>query len=132
MDKVAREVAEADFERFCEMLAAFSDAAELKDEEDKKSFLENKNRFVAAVMSGSLVVADDGSATYTPSNGSSDLTFREPNAGQLLAVDRHKQGHGIAKQIALIASLSGKTEAEIGKLPMRDIRVLNAVTAGFF
>lgn len=132
MDKVAREVAEADFERFCENLAAYSDAPDLKDEEDRKSFVENKNRFVAAVMNGSLVVADDGNATYTPSIGGAPLTFREPTAAQLLAVDRHKQSHGMAKQIAMIASFSGKTEQEIGKLPMRDIRVLNAVTNGFF
>ncbi len=131
MDKVAREVAEADFERFCEMLAAYSDAPDLKDEEDKKSFTENRNRFVGAVMNGSLVVDDNGCATYTASNGT-QLRFAEPTASQLLAVDRHKQGHGIAKQIAMIASFSGKTEAEVGKLPMRDMRILNAVTAGFF
>ena len=132
MDKVAREVAEADFERFCEMLAAYSEAPDLKDEEDRKSFNENKGRFIKAVMSGSLVVADDGTATYTPSIGGAPFVFREPTAAMVTAIDRHKMSHSVTKQLAMIASFAGRPEGEIGKLPVRDMRVLNSIVNGFF
>lgn len=130
--KVAREVALQDFERFCHMMAAYSDAESLKAEEDIKSFEENRDRFVGAIQAGSLVVESDGTVTYTPSNGGSDLKFSEPLAYHLLAVDRYKKDQNMHKSIALIAALTGKTESEIGKLPQRDMRVLNAIVAGFF
>jgi hypothetical protein len=131
MEKVSREVAESEFGRFCSMLEAYSDADSLNSDDDRQEFNDNRERFVSAVMRGSLVVDESGEVTYTAKNGL-ELHFSEPTAGQIVAVDRHKKDHNAAKQIALIAALSGKTEREIGQLVQRDMRVLNAIVAGFF
>lgn len=130
--KVAREVAEAEFERFCEMMAAYADAKNLKNEEDVKSFNEQRERFIGAVMNGSLVVEDDGTAVYTPHSGGAPMRFGEPTAANLIVADRFKRDANMQKQIALLASMSGRTEKEIGALSARDMRVCGALTAGFF
>ena len=133
--KVAREVAEADFERFCEMLDAYSSADDLLNEEDVKSFEDNKGKFVRAVMNGSLVVEEDGTPVYMPRMGdwSTPLRFTEPDAGMIsVSVDLGKEREKMRKQIALIAAMTKRTPQEIGRLKQRDFKICNMIVGGFF
>ena len=78
-DKIAKEVAEQDFNRFVEAMALEVDPTNM-DEDDHKGFTQQKDRIIRAIMSGSLVVNDNGEPVFTPqrTNDADAITFHEP------------------------------------------------------
>lgn len=130
--KVATEVAEAEFARWAEGADLNFDPKGW-DAEDKKSFTDSKNKLVRAIELGHLVVDDKGRFVYTPqaSDERDPIVFSEPDGGALMSMDQKKKGHDMAKMFALIASITGETEVRFAKMKSRDLKVCQAITALF-
>jgi hypothetical protein len=123
--KMSREVAEADLERFlAEMdLTERTDPSRL-DADDQKKLRDVKENVVLAIMSGRLVISEDGCPVYTPSKGDQKpIKFSEPSGGDLMAMDKYKQTQTIAKQNALLGAISGEGPQRFANMKQRDLNV---------
>jgi hypothetical protein len=129
---VAREVAEAEFDRFT--LAMDLDLDEsLMDVEDLTAFNKQKGRILSAIEGGHLVFNDDGEAVFTPSHKRSrnkdPLTFQERSGASLMAMDGKKKNHDVAKTYAVLADMCGVPPAVFAGLVGSDIKVCEALFA---
>lgn len=131
-DKIAREVAEAEFDRFVEVMDIAASTADM-DAEDKKGFLEQKDRIVKAVMSGALIVNDNGEPVYTPARtkDADALTFHEPTGASLMAMDRKKKTEDVGKLYATMGDMTKTHANTFSKMKMPDLKVCMAITTLF-
>lgn len=129
---VAKEVAEAEFERFADIMDLDIDPAGM-DEEDKTGLEQNKKRIISAIQKGALVVNDKGEPVFTPqrTQGLEDITFHEPTGASLMAMDRKKKNHDISKMFATMADMTGGHSNSFSKMKMSDLKVCLAVTTLF-
>lgn len=130
--KVAREVADAEFERLCETHRIETDTSELTEEE-KKDWLELRGAIVKDIMTGSLVVAEDGAPSYSASGGATvtQFTFHAPTGATLLALETYAGGKNIANFMAAMADMARVERGEFAKLPMRDVNALMRIAKLF-
>lgn len=131
-DKVAKEVAEEEFNRFVERMDLDVDPADM-DEDDRKGFVQQKDRVIAAIQSGALVISDKGEPTYTPqrTNDAEPITFYEPTGASLMAMDRKKKTEDIGKLYAAMGDMT-KTHANVfSRMKMADLKVCMAITTLF-
>lgn len=129
---VAREVAEAEFDRFVEAMDIEASTADM-DAEDKKGFNEQKDRIVKAVMSGALIINDNGEPVYTPARtkDADALTFHEPTGASLMAMDRKKKTEDVGKLYATMGDMTKTHANTFSKMKMPDLKVCMAVTTLF-
>lgn len=130
-DQVSKEVAEAEFERFCDEMGLDVDTS-VMDDDDKKGIAVARGRFVKAVRAGRLSVDDEGVPTFIVKGADGDdpieVTFPEPRGAALLASDRGKKGHDVAKMFLLMAQLTGKEAKFFSDMRQRDLSVCMAIT----
>lgn len=126
--KVATEVAEHEFVRFCEAMDL--DTEPKGDDEDLRSYNETKRRIVDAICEGRLVVDEDGQPVFTPSDGGS-ITFYEPEGSSLLAMDQKKSGHNVGKSFAVLAAMTKQPAMRFSKMKNRDLKICQAVMVLF-
>lgn len=107
-NKIAKEVAEQEFERFVESMDLDVDTSGM-DAEDLTAFTKQKGRIVKQIERGALVVNDNGEAVYTPQNPRSKhqepITFHERTGASLMAMDGKKKGHDVAKTYAVLGDM---------------------------
>lgn len=129
---IAREVAEAEFDRFVEVMDIEANTTGM-DEEDKKGFLEQKDRIVKAVMSGALIVNDAGEPVYTPARtkDADSLTFHEPTGASLMAMDRKKKTEDVGKMYATMGDMTKTHANTFSKMKMPDLKICMAITTLF-
>lgn len=129
-EKVGLEVAEAEFERFCEEMGLEFNVDKM-DAEDKTAFTKNRDRIVRAIRYGHLVVNDDGEPTYTPwrakSTYQTPITFGERTGATLLVTDQKKKGRDAAKTYAILGDLTGLPDTTFSKLAGEDIKVCESL-----
>ena len=103
------------------------------DQEDKDAFTKQKNRIIDAMVSGHLVINDDGEAVYTPfrpaSGHKEPITFHERTGASVLAMDGKKKGHEMAKTYAIMAEMCKVHPSTFAKLTGPDIKTCEAVYA---
>ncbi len=131
-DKIAKEVVEQEFNRFVESMDLDVDPADM-DEDDRKGFTQQKDRVMAAIQSGSLVIKDNGEPVFTPqrTNGADAITFHEPTGASLMAMDRKKKTEDIGKLYAAMGDIT-RTHANVfSKMKMADLKVCMAITTLF-
>lgn len=130
--KIAKEVAEQEFSRFVEFMGLDADLAHM-DEDDRKSFTQQKDRVVAAIQSGALVISDKGEPTFTPqrSNDTDAITFYEPTGASLIAMDRKKKTEDIGKLYAAMGDMTKTHTKVFSKMKMADLKVCMAITTLF-
>ncbi len=131
-DKIAKEVAEQEFNRFVESMDLDVDPADM-DEDDRKGFTQQKDRVIAAIQSGALVIKDSGEPVFTPqrTNDADAITFHEPTGASLMAMDRKKKTEDIGKLYAAMGDIT-KTHANVfSKMKMADLKVCMAITTLF-
>lgn len=131
-DKIAKEMAEQEFDRFAEAMDLNVDTTKM-DLEDKQGFTEQHGRLINAIQKGSLVINDNGEPVFTPqrTQGTDPITFYEPTGASLMAMDRKKQTEDIAKMFAAMGDIT-KTHANIfSKMRMSDLKVCMAITMFF-
>lgn len=131
-EKVVREVAEQEFERFADAMDLDIDTAEL-DAEDQAAFNKQRSRIVRAVQRGSLVFNENGEAVYTPSNPGSKhqdpITFHERTGASLMAMDGKKKNHDVAKTYAVMADMCKVHPSTFAGLKGSDVKVCEALFA---
>lgn len=129
-EKVGLEVAEAEFERFCEEMALEFDLDKM-DAEDRAAFTKNRDRIVRAIRYGDLVINDEGEPVYTPWRAKSGykepITLHERTGATLLVTDQKKKGNDAAKTYAMLGDLAGLPPATFSKLAGEDIKVCEAL-----
>lgn len=124
-EKVAKEVAEAEFDRFIDAMDLDTDKARM-DPDDVKSFEDVKGKFVRAMMRGQLVVDDKGQPVVTTHDGTR-LTFYEPTGASFAAMDSRKKGQDVGKMLAMMADMCRVAPAVFSKLPNRDFKICQAL-----
>jgi len=132
MTKIAKEVAEAEFDRFTSAMDIDAEVANM-DAEDKKGFNEQKDRIVKAVMSGALTVNDNGEPVFTPQRikDADALTFHEPTGASLMAMDRKKKTEDVGKLYATMGDMTKTHANTFSKMKMPDLKVCMAITTLF-
>lgn len=128
--KVATEVAEADFNRFTEAMD-FNLDPKGWDDEDKKSFNDNKAIIIRAVEQGRLVFNENGEPVFSPSDGGDSFKFREPRGSDFTATDLKKQGHLIAKTNLMLARMTKQPLERFENMVNRDYKVCGAIISLF-
>lgn len=121
---VAREVAEAEFDRMCAAYRVSLDANEASDEE-LAEWREMRAPIVRDIMRGLIIVGPDGNPTYTPPGSATSFTFHPPTGATLMALETYPGGKNIANMIAAMADMTRTDRGEFGKLPLPDVRVAN-------
>lgn len=122
---LSREVAEGELERFLvEMdLVGRTDPSRL-DADDQKKLREVKENLVGALMSGHLKIDEDGCPVVTPRKGDTKpIKFSEPSGADLMAMDKFKQTQNVAKQNAILGSMSGEGAQRFANMKQRDLTV---------
>jgi len=132
--KVATEVCEADFKRFCNTMDIDVDPKG-QDDDDKKSLNDCKRTMMRAMERGFLVVSDEGEPVYTPQGGDpefrSAITFHEPKGEAWMARDGIKDTHDTKKMYSTMANMTGLSVARFNRMAGRDLKVCVAVTLLF-
>ncbi len=131
-NKVVREVAEHEFDRFVECMDLDVDTAGM-DSEDLTAFTKQKNRIIRQIERGALVINDEGEAVYTPQNKGSKhtdaITFHERTGASLMAMDGKKKGHDVAKTYAVLADMCKVHPSVFAGLKGTDVKVCEALFA---
>lgn len=122
--KISREIAEQDFDRFCEKNRIDNDVDDFS-EEDQKAFDEHKKRIVKAIMKGEMVINDASEAEFC------GVKFKTPKGRVLLAMDRSKKGQDMKAQFEVMADICEVPAATFSKMDSVDVKVCMAVTALF-
>lgn len=129
---VAKEVAEAEFDRFVESMDLDLDETSM-DAEDSTAFNKQKSRIIRAMQAGALVVNSDGEAAYVPQHPRSKykelITFRERTGASLIATDGKKKNQDAAKTYAIMADITGLHPGVFAGLVGSDIKVCEAIYA---
>lgn len=129
---VAREVAEMQFDKFCDDMAIDTNVEKMK-EADADGFNENKEIIIAAMMSGAIILNDDSEPVFTPTRKGfpNPLTFREPSGADLMAMDRKKSGEDVGKMFALMDSITKSVPGTCSKLKGPDLKTAQAIMVLF-
>ncbi len=130
--KVAKEVAEQEFEKFVEAMDLDVDTTDM-DAEDLTAFNKQKNRIVRAIMKGSLTFNENGEAVYTIVNKRSKhtdaITFRERSGASLMAMDSKKKGQDVRKTYAVLADMCNVHPSVFAGLVGIDVKICEALFA---
>lgn len=131
-EKVCLEVAEAEFQRFVELMDLDCDEKSM-GEEDKAGFSEQKEKLIKAIRKGSLVVNENGEPIFTPqrTNDAKPITFYEPTGASLMAMDRKKKSEDVAKLYATMADMTRTDAKTFAKMKNADLKVCMAITTLF-
>lgn len=131
-EKIALEVAEKDFDRFVELMDLDLDTSDM-DEDDRKGFDKQRKSLIDAIMSGSLVVNDNGEPVYTPqrSKNTDPITFSEPTGAALMAMDRKKKSEDVGKLYASMGNIAGIHQNIFSQMKMSDLKICMAITTLF-
>ena len=132
IDKVAREVAEAEFSRFVELMDLDISSDDL-DEEDKAEVKQQREKILDAIIKGNLTINDVGEPTFTPARtkGAEAITFYEPTGASLMAMDRKKKAEDIGKLYAAMGDITKTHAGLFSKMKMQDLKVCMAITTLF-
>lgn len=129
-DKIAAEMAEAEFERFVDEMDIDANTAAM-DEEDRTQFQKQKSRMVRAIQKGALIITEDGEAIYTPQRSGEiePIHFRERTGATAIAADGVKKGRDASKAYHMMADMAGIEPRTFSKLRGVDIKVCEAIFA---
>jgi hypothetical protein len=129
MNKVSKDVAQQEFERWAEEFEIDITTNDL-DGEELKAFEAFKNKFIKRVESGALTVDEDGVIELTPRGDSEDpLKFDEPT-GSLLSA-RQKNDTDIQAARRVLAAWSGVPPKRFADMTLRDFTFCSELLAFF-
>lgn len=118
--RVAKEVAEQEFERLCASRRIDTDESGMLPKEIE-SLTALRNSVVKAISVGTLVVAENGYVTYTPPlPDAKPLTFRMAKGATFMAMDPAKAKGEQHQMVAMIADMTGWSSGDISKLEAAD------------
>lgn len=131
-NKIAKDVAEQEFDRWADEMDLDIDTADM-DQEDLTAFNKQKRRIVQAIERGALVISEDGEAVYTPSNPKSKhrdpITFHERTGASIMAMDGKKKNEDVRKTYAVMADMCNVHPSTFAGLVGVDGKVCEALFA---
>lgn len=130
--QVAAEVAESEFERFCDAMDIDTDPLEM-DEEELKGFAATKRALIKSMCAGQLVIDEAGRPVYTPRLGDNrtPIVFSEPTGASYMAMDSKKKSHDVTKMYAAMADMTGQPIVRFSRMANRDIKVCQKIIVLF-
>ncbi len=129
--KVAREVAEAEFIRFCDAMDVDYNTDRMTDE-DSKDFNESKGLLLDALQIGVLEIDSDGLAVVYPKKGDiKQIKFNELCGADYVAMDNKKDTQSFAKMFAMMGSITKLPPATFSKLKKFDAKVCLSIAKLF-
>ena len=129
-EKINREQAENEFERMADAMRLDLDPEGI-DENERRDMEGDRRTFVKAIVRGDLVLDDDLRPVFTPEGGD-PLTFYPPKGSSLMAADKKKEGHDVAKTYAILGELTRAPAVTFSKMDFPDLKVCVAVMGLFF
>lgn len=129
--KVAREVAEAEFIRFCDAMDVDYNTDRMTDE-DSKDFNESKGLLLDALQIGVLEIDSEGMAVVYPKKGDiKQIKFNELCGADYVAMDNKKDTQSFAKMFAMMGSITKLPPATFSKLKKFDAKVCLSIAKLF-
>lgn len=125
-NKIAPEMAEAEFDRMCEMLDI---DVSTDGEDDEKSLAATRQTIVKAIQTGAMTIGDDGLPTLTTKAGAA-IAFTMPTGATLLEGDKAPEGHGTRRTYLLIGALTRGKFAP-SKCTIKETTILTQVMSLF-
>lgn len=125
MSTVAKEVAEAEFDRMCAARRLDVDESDM-DADDLEKFTDIKKNLVKAMMRGELVVNEAGDPVFTPPvPGAKPLTFHKPTGATFMAMDSKdgKYKGNMTATAASITEMTKTTPGDVSKLEGPDFQL---------
>jgi hypothetical protein len=131
--KVAREVAEADFERFCETMDLDVDVNRM-NAEDLEKFNEVRETLLRSMERGDLIINEQGQPVYKPRGAGLNvqvITFYEPTGATFMAMDSKKKEQEVAKMHSIMADMTRLPEKTFAIMAQRDLKICKAICTLF-
>ena len=130
-NKVSKEIAEADFERFAARARLRLDR--INDSDTRRDVANEREQFIEEVMDGRIVVDEEGWPTvYTESEILPELKFtNRPKVTALRAMDKAKPGNENAKMLAMMADTLRIPSAKFNSLDLIDFQNVSLVFSFF-
>ena len=120
---VATDVAEQEFTRWAEALD-LDLAPEGMNEDDRRSFTEQKRLVVNAIGAGRLTISAEGQAVFKPRDGLEAIVFREPKGDVVI----NGRAPSDAARVAVYAQkMTGEPLARFEGMLVRDYKVCTAI-----
>lgn len=131
-EKVARDAAQADFDRFIQKMDLDVEP-EGMDDEDLQAFKSAERVMSRAIRNGRLAINEQGEPIYTPVMGvtKDPIIFHEPKGSTYSAMDQKKKGHDISKMFASMAEMTQTSAVTFEKMFARDLKVCQAIVTLF-
>ena len=134
MHKIDFEIAEQEFNRFCDLWEIDNDVENMNDE-DRNAFNSQKFKIINSIKRGRLILEDDESLTYIFArpelSGCETIKISRPVGSGLIAMDRYKDREGMHKTYAVLGGMTGKDASFFSKLDGIDLKLFMAVIALF-
>jgi len=128
--KVDKETAESDFGRFADHYDIDTDWDDL-DENERGDMRSTKAVILKAIRRGQFLVDEQGAATFESACGKS-FVLSDPGGGGLIAMDRKKDGHSVAKAYTVFGKITNTDDHAVSRLKSsRDVKVCLAIVALF-
>lgn len=131
MDKVSKDVAAVEVDRFLDLMDIVID--DELDPESMTAYSRARARMVRAVANGSLVIDDNGEAIYTPrhpnSRSKEPIRFHERSGSTAIAMDSCKKGANTARMYAMLGDMCRIPPATFSGLVGPDIKMCEAIFA---
>ena len=134
-EKIVKDVAVQEFERFLECMGIDGDTKEF-DSDDLNNFNIHKNRIVKSIQLGHLIINDNGEAEYTTQRvvaGKDPIKvlFYEPDGSVLLSTDKKKQSQTVGKMYQAMAHITKLPPGIFSQMKMADIKICVSITTLF-
>jgi hypothetical protein len=123
--KVAKEVAEQEFERMCSARGVLLDGEDL-DDSDRETLAMLRKRIVGAICRGELVVTPEGDPVFTPPSMGKSFTFHPPTGATLMAMGNESDNSHVRLNKAL-GEMTRSPAGEFSKMALPDYRICQAM-----
>ena len=130
--KVAYEVAELEFEKFCAFWELDVDPEHM-DDDDLKAYNKTKRLISRAITMGRCVVEDSGELVYTTtySKDTGQVHFSMPDGSVIQASDSGKDGYNVKRMIQVLCAATKLPPIRFQRMDSRDFNFCQAVIGLF-
>ncbi len=131
--KISREMAEQEFDRFCDLWDIDSDTDSMSVE-DLDSFEAPKRRLVRAIEKGQASINEEGHVLFkllAPTAVVSELTFKVPSGQAYMTMDKYKDRQNMHKLQAFMGSMTSQSPSVFSGMDGRDVKFCQGVALLF-
>jgi hypothetical protein len=130
---VAREVAEAEFERFTQYWDIHTDS-EAMTVESREDFDIKRANIIRLIRSGDVTIDEKGKLTYRlifSEIAVPELCFAVPTGAAYVSFDRYKDRQNMAKTFEMLGAMTGQPPKTFSNLDGRDVKFCMGMLALF-